>query len=381
MPKFNRIKTRYPGVYYIETAADRIYYIRYKRGGKLIEEKAGYATRDRVTAASASQVRSRRIAGEMANNERREAERRNKASYTIAMLFSAYRGGNAHLRSRSFIHAFGHLASVAGKRPAELCVFDVDRIRVEMKRAGKAPQTIKHALSLLRRIIRWGAAKGLCAPLGFEIEMPKFDNRRTEYLTDGQVMAFHDALDRYSREMIGGAEIRAIMLMALYTGMRRGAILKLLVDDVDMERGLVYLRDGKGRGEGAVEALPLNASAQEIIREWLDIRQANQSPYLFPGRDGGPRRSVRAAWLAVREMAGLPETFRFHGLRHAYASLLVSNGVDLGVVQKLLLHKSPAMTQRYAHFHPDYLRREAGKLDEIIKRAREEKVIDMKKEG
>ena len=69
---------------------------------------------------------------------------------------------------------------------------------------------------------------------------------------------------------------------------------------------------------------------------------------------------------AYRKAAGLPADFRFHGLRHHFASALVSNGVDLSVVSALLTHKDMGTTQRYAHLAPGVVKAAAQKSADIL---------------
>ena len=85
----------------------------------------------------------------------------------------------------------------------------------------------------------------------------------------------------------------------------------------------------------------------KAAREILEHITRSESPYVFPGRDGGPRYEFRRIAQRVKRKAGLPEDFRpLHGLRHAYASFLASSGqVDLYTLQRLLTHSSPQMTQ------------------------------------
>ena len=73
----------------------------------------------------------------------------------------------------------------------------------------------------------------------------------------------------------------------------------------------------------------------------------------------------------IKKAAGLPKDFRpLHGLRHTYASMLASSGqVDLYTLQKLLTHKSAAMTQRYAHLRDDALRRASDLAGDLINQA------------
>jgi integrase len=105
------------------------------------------------------------------------------------------------------------------------------------------------------------------------------------------------------------------------------------------------------------------------------------SEYVFPGLEGKQRQDAKKAMNRIKEQAGLPKSFRpLHGLRHVYASMLASSGqVDLYTLQKLLTHKSPMMTQRYAHLRDEALKSASylmGKLiSEQINRTGENKKV------
>jgi site-specific recombinase XerD len=90
------------------------------------------------------------------------------------------------------------------------------------------------------------------------------------------------------------------------------------------------------------------------------------SPFVFPGENGKQRTDFKGPWQRIRKAAGLPHDFRFHGLRHHFASTLVSNGVDLGLVRELLTHKHVGTTERYAHFAPDAVKEAARKAGELL---------------
>jgi integrase len=93
-----------------------------------------------------------------------------------------------------------------------------------------------------------------------------------------------------------------------------------------------------------------------------------RSPYVFPGRGGQQRTDINKAVNEIKKEAGLPKDFRpLHGLRHVYASMLASSGqVDMYTLQKLLTHKSPLMTQRYAHLRDETLKNASNLAGEII---------------
>jgi len=114
------------------------------------------------------------------------------------------------------------------------------------------------------------------------------------------------------------------VLLALNTGMRRGEILSLTWDQVDMARGIITLHHTKN---GKVRRLPMNGVVRDTLRNL-----PRNGPYLF----GGDRTyySIKTAWLSAPRRAGL-DRFRFHDLRHTWVSYLVESGVDLRTVQEL----------------------------------------------
>ena len=87
--------------------------------------------------------------------------------------------------------------------------------------------------------------------------------------------------------------------------------------------------------------------------------------FIFYGKNGNQRTDFRGPWYRIKKAAELPKAFRLHGLRHHFASSLVSAGVDLYTVSKLLTHKDTATTQRYAHLADQTLRDAVNLSDEL----------------
>jgi integrase len=238
---------------------------------------------------------------------------------------------------------------------------DIEKMKMDLKKGlnkrGKpyAAATIKHQLVIMRRLYslarKWGLYSGK-SPLE-SVSMPKLDNQQTEFLSDDELLRLLDTLEKWPCR-----ESAAFVNFALLTGLRRGEMFKLTWDDVDFERGLIRLRDPKG---GKTENIPVSNEALAVLRT-LEVT----SPFVFPGKDGAQRTSFNAPWQRIRKAAGLPAGFRFHGLRHHFASALVSAGYDLLVVQKLLTHKDVKTTQRYAHLAPGALKEAAVKSGEIL---------------
>lgn len=369
-----RIKTKYPGVFFREAerigaaGAERVYYIVFKKDGKVLEEKVGRQYADDMTPAKAAGIRAERVEGKRASRkEIREAElearRAEQAKPTFTNLWEAHKAHNPNKRSlRTDGYNFiNHLGSFSKKTPDEIQTADIVKLRNELFSKGLSAATVRHVLALLRLLIRFGVKNGMCPmpPLGrLHFEMPKVDNLKTETLTQEQLLALRQALDEEVDQ-----NAAAFMRLALVTGMRRGALMALRWDDLDFTRGFITLR-GDVAKKGKTEKIPMTEVAKQVL---LSIEKIG-SPYVFPGKDGGPRREFRRVAQRVKNKAGLPDDFRpLHGLRHAYASFLASSGkVDLYTLQKLLTHSSPQMTQRYAHLADEAMHRAANVADEIF---------------
>jgi integrase len=167
-----------------------------------------------------------------------------------------------------------------------------------------------------------------------------------------------------------------MMELALYSGLRRGEMFKLTWDDVKFNRGFVHIRDPKG---GPDQKIPLNDASRGLLKGL-----PKNSPYVFPGRGGKKRTNISKQTRKIADAAGLSKDFRpLHGLRHVYASMLASSGeVDLYTLQKLLTHKDPKMTQRYAHLRDYALKQAANVAGNIIRKASQtkddQKVVNLK---
>jgi integrase len=370
MPVLKRHKTDYPEVFFIwGTSAkgkpEKVFYIRYYKNGKRIEEKAGRQFKDDMTAARAARTRAKRIEGELSNEERREQERKEKEAkaamkWTFSELWKKYLEDKPDLKGRkSDSSRFDKYIKPAfgDREPKDLLPLDLDRLRLRTLK-GKSPQTVKLTLALLKRLSRFGAKKRLCEPVPFEIELPKVDNLKTEDLDQDQLKALLEAIEASEFKQAG-----AMMKLALFTGMRQGEMLKLKWNDIDFEKGFIRILNPKG---GRTETIPMNDGAREVLKA-----HPREGVFVFTGRGGAQRKDVHKSTRDIADKAGLPKGFRpLHGLRHTYASMLASSGkVDLYTLQKLLTHKDPRMTQRYAHLRDEAMKRASDVAGEIITEA------------
>jgi integrase len=366
MPTLKRNKTNYPGVFYIEGTSttgkpEKIFYIRYRKARKMIEEPAGRQFQNNMTPARAARIRAEKIEGKkLSRQEVREDAAAIK--WTIDRLWQEYVHDKPATKGwmvDRYRYEKYLKANLGNKEPQAIVQIDVHRLRITLSKT-LAPQTVKHLLRLLARIISFGFGKGLCPGLKFKIEFPKVNNVKTEDLSPEQLSSLMEAI---SQEY--DLQASNFMRMAMFTGMRRGELFKLQWDDIDSDRGFIHIRhDPKG---GKDQIIPLNDAARELLLN----HPKSDSPFVFPGRGGKQRTRYPRRIDAIRERAGLPKDFRpCHGLRHFFASQLASSGeVDLYVLQRLLTHKSPAMTQRYAHLRDDTLRRASNLASDLIGQA------------
>jgi integrase len=178
-------------------------------------------------------------------------------------------------------------------------------------------------------------------------KLPKIPQGRTRYLWPLELKMALEAASEW---------MRLPLALAAFTGMRRGELLSLHWTDVDLENRRLYLRETKN---GSLRVLPLNELAFRLL---TTLPQSTPGTLVLDGVDG-QKLSVYTRRLFQR--LGIKGA-SFHSLRHTAASWLVMRGVDLYAVGQLLGHRTPRMTQRYAHLSPQYMAGAVGKLDAVF---------------
>ena len=177
------------------------------------------------------------------------------------------------------------------------------------------------------------------------------NNRRLRFLSFEECQVLIKGCDLHLRPMV---------IAALNTGMRRGEILNLTWDQVDLRHGFVLLEVSKN---GERREIPIN----ETLRRTLEVLPRHiKSPFVFwNGEEGKPYGEVKRSFNSAVRRAGIKD-FTFHDLRHTFASQLVMAGVDLTTIQELLGHKTLTMTLRYAHLAPSHKVKALGILDDAL---------------
>lgn len=366
MPAFKRYTTGKPGVFYRlakrlgGNGKERIYYVVYKDNGKLNEVKAGRQYADNMTAARAAILRADLI--EKRIKPRQEVRKEEAAKPTIKKLYEVYAGHRPFSPKAIAFNKYlmSNLEAFLDLTPNQITTSALDKLRNKLLTEGKAPQTVKHVLGMLKRVLNHAIKCGLCPPVfNLHFNMPKVNNTKTDNLTTEQIQRLLAVLNEEQDQIQAN-----LMRLALFTGIRRSALLALIWDDIDFENGFIMLR-GEHAKSKKTESIPMNGNARSALKA---LKELVDGEYVFPGRDSGHRTETKRFTSKVKNKAGLPMDFRpLHGLRHTFASLLASSGqVGMYELQKLLTHNSPQMTQRYAHLADEAMRRATNIADAIF---------------
>ncbi|MBI5598824.1 MAG: site-specific integrase [Deltaproteobacteria bacterium] len=229
----------------------------------------------------------------------------------------------------------------------------VERFQSAFITAGKKPATANRHVACLKHMhtkaVEWDLGGEDVLKRVRRVKMLPEHNRRLRFLSREESAALVVACDPH---------LRPIVVTALNTGMRKGEILSLEWGrHVDLRHGLILLDVTKN---GERREVPINQTLREILSAL--VRRIG-SPYVFTDGEGRRYRDVKRSFASACRRAGIKD-FRFHDLRHTFASQLVMAGVDLTTVKELLGHKTLTMTLRYAHLAPAHLSNAVRVLDE-----------------
>jgi site-specific recombinase XerD len=258
----------------------------------------------------------------------------------------------------------------------QLTEIQIERWKMTRLKAGLSPSTVRRDLAELKaslsRAMKWGYAPDNPAK-GVTVKVEQ--HHRIRYLTDTErtnllkALSVRDESKREKRE--SGNRFRQerkydlkpevqtysdyltpMVLLAMHTGMRRSELFSLTWENLKLKGTPQLTVLAAHAKSGKTRHIPLNKIAVDVLQTWAG--QNTQSGLVFPKPDGTPLKSIKTAWGKLISDAKIKD-FRFHDLRHDFASRLVMNGVDLYRVKELLGHGSIEITQRYAHLAPHTL--------------------------
>lgn len=255
----------------------------------------------------------------------------------------------------------------------------LEKWRTEQKKAGKAATTVNREMNALKGVItkavEWDYLPYHPIPRG-KVKAEKTDDQgKVRYLSREEEARLRAALDDRDRKLKveranantwrqdRGYELfrdlwaspfadylKPMVLLALNTGMRRGELFKLTWQNVDLSRCTLTV-EGKTAKSKKTRHVPLNAEALLILKRWHE--QATGTQLVFPNAEGKQLDNVQTSWENLMRNAKI-KAFRFHDLRHSFASKLAMAGVDLNTIRELLGHSDIKMTLRYSHLAAEH---------------------------
>ncbi|HFZ2573605.1 TPA: tyrosine-type recombinase/integrase [Pseudomonas aeruginosa] len=268
-------------------------------------------------------------------------------------------------------------ASIMKKRLSEISQRDLETIRIGWQAAGNTDSTANRKMASLRgalsRAVEWGflEAHPMARLKQLKVDrkgrirylLPEEEKRLRQALDDRQetIRADRDSANKWReerrkellpdlKEVAFPDHLKPLVLISLNTGMRRGEVFNLTWADIDLKNKTITV-EGDTSKSGQTRHIPMNREALATIEVWKD-QHTRDSGYVFPSRDGKRLDNVNTSWEGVLKLAKVTG-FRWHDLRHTFASKLVMAGVPLNTVRDLLGHSDLAMTLRYAHLAPD----------------------------
>ncbi|MFN2310272.1 MAG: tyrosine-type recombinase/integrase [Gammaproteobacteria bacterium] len=353
----------------------KVYYCQYARGKR---EQIG--TVPAVTAELARDKARAILAGVMLGVETPDQARRRVQPATLRDFIEETYAPWAEEHRKSGKGTVARLKAIffgtLGDKPLnEITPGLVDPWRTTRRKEGIAASTINRDVVALRaalsKAIEWGHLES--HPLK-DLKPLKTDKSGAivRYLTDAEEKRLRAALKARDRRIIEsrqkgnawrttrgyellpalagpyGDHLTPMVLLSMNTGLRRGELLALTWKDVDFDNKLLTIA-GENAKSGHTRRIPLKD-------------RTDGTGLAFRGRSDGPLDNVKKSWAGVLQSAGITE-FRWHDLRHHFASRLVMAGADIYVVKDLLGHSTIAITEKYAHLAPEHKQAAVALLD------------------
>lgn len=261
-----------------------------------------------------------------------------------------------------------------------LTLLEFEKWRTVRMESGSKAATVNRLMGKLKTALNWGVEMGIIKanPLQRMKALREHDSDiKVRYLSDNERARLMNALDareteiREARgrhiewhikrgyaaipELFGefADHLKPMVLLSLNTGIRQGNLFALKWGDIDFDSQTVTLRANDTKS-GKTTRLPLNSEAVAVLTRWrLQSENTRSEALIFPSPvTGGLMNNVKKAWHGILKVAEI-DNFRWHDMRHDYASQLMMAGIDLNTVRELMGHADLKMTQRYAHLSPD----------------------------
>jgi integrase/recombinase XerD len=253
---------------------------------------------------------------------------------------------------QSYIHAVARFSDYFGRSPDKLTLDDVRAYQVHLAGKGVAWGSLNQVVCALRFF--YGVTLGQ-ATIPERIPYAREPRKLPTVLSADEVVRF--------LESVSSLKSRVALTTAYAAGLRVSEVVALKLRDIDSDRRVIRIENGKG---GKERYVMLSAPLLGILRSYW--RLARPSLYLFPGRtENKPieQTVLHAACRSAAAAAGLDKRVSVHVLRHSFATHLLENGADIRVIQVLLGHENLSTTARYTRVSTGLIAATASPLDRL----------------
>jgi len=335
---------------------DVTYYIRYQVDGTDIKERVGRKSRGFTREMAKDALKSR--LGDIAQGHFNLEKVRKPVPFSkLVEKYKEFAAGykRGWETEKYIVEEF---AELFGDTPlAQITTWQIEKWKAEQ---GKLlnPVTVNRRLTVIKHIfkkaVEWDLAKSNPATL---VKRFSVTSERTRFLTQDEIRSLLGECEK----QVTSPWLLALVVLAMNTGMRQGDLLRLKWENVDLERGLITFIQRKTLRRVTV-------TINEMARQALNSLQENRYGellFMWPWGDPIGKVTVYDAFKKACKAAKI-EDFRFHDLRHTFASHLVMAGVDLVTVKELLGHKTINMTNRYTHLAQEHKAQAVAKLSERL---------------
>lgn len=282
--------------------------------------------------------------------------------YTFDEMMDRFMKEHAPKREKStyqrYICALKHLKCFSGLRLNEITPDRISTYMHQRKNEGASNATINREFAMLSKAFNLALKEWEWVKENPCSKIQKFpeNNLIDRWLTVEEEKALLESAKNYLN-----GNLKEIIIFALNTGMRQGEIMNLKWEDVDLDRRVIIVKRTKTK---VPRTVPMNNTVVELLLSKA-VNKTNTEYVFSTTKDTkiGIRNMLREFYKALKK-ADI-KNFRFHDLRHTFATRLVQAGIDIYTVSKLLGHSQVTTAQRYAHHSPESLRPSVLMLDDI----------------
>ena len=244
--------------------------------------------------------------------------------------------------------------SLAGKSPEEITNEDIKNYMLHLLDERESSHSyVNQALSAVKIYFKEVCHRN---DISFNLPRPKKQKTLPEILSKEEVARILSCVQN--------SKHKAILYLVYSSGLRVGEVVRLRIGDLDPERMLLRVEQGKGRKDRYTLLSPVALAA---VNKY--IAREEPEDWLFPGGSEGSfltERSVQNVFRDACEKAGITKAATVHTLRHSFATHLLESGTDLRYIQELLGHSSSKTTEIYTHVSNNSIRKIRSPLDDIF---------------